>query len=585
MSRQVAFDRLRVACQELDKVYPTPWGGSWTSNLEVAAVAGVDRLKSVSQMPLVAFFGVLMIVVTLVLLIACANVASLLLARAASRGQELGIRLAIGAGRGRLVRQLLAESLLLALLGAVAGLALNIWLTRLMSRISLPLPIPVQLHIAPDWRLLSYASALALASAFFCGLLPALKATRTDVNTALKLHEHQASGRRWSFRNALVVGQLAVSILLLAAGFLFLRNLVRSTSMNPGFDVERTAWAEMRLVPDQYASPDRIAARAATALELIQTLPGVESASLARVVPFNGANTRGGEARFDGKEQAIRVNYRYNQVGPAYFRTMGIPILQGREFLPSDRAGSPPVVIVNENFARRYFGSGGAAGHTIAVSGAGIKTIVGVARNSKYFTLGEDDVSALYEPYFQQQSREVILNLLFRTPGPPDSLLRPVTTVLTTLDPAAAVQIKPMRNAMGLALLPSQVGGAILGTMGVLGLVLASLGLYGVLVYAVSRRLREIGIRLALGATSGDILRMLFRESFLLVGIGMAIGLGIAAFATRPLAMFLVPGLSPTDPTAFLGVVVVLAVVAALATAGPARRALRVDPLTALRYE
>jgi ABC-type antimicrobial peptide transport system permease subunit len=303
------------------------------------------------------------------------------------------------------------------------------------------------------------------------------------------------------------------------------------------------------------------------------------------VVPFNGANTRGGEARFDGKEQAIRVNYRYNQVGPGYFRTMGIPILQGREFLPSDRAGSPPVVIINETFARRYFGASAATGHTIAVTGAGVKTIVGVARNSKYFTLGEDDVSALYEPYFQQQPNAVILNILFRTPGPPDGLLRPVTTVLTTLDPAAAVQIKPMRNAMGLALLPSQVGGAILGTMGVLGLMLASLGLYGVLVYAVSRRLREIGIRLALGATSGDILRMLFRESFLLVGVGMAIGLGIAAFATRPLAMFLVPGLSPTDPTAFLGVVVVLAVVAALATAGPARRALRVDPLTALRYE
>ena len=237
VSRQAAFAQLKSTCEELDRVMPDP-NFKRASDIEMDPVAGIERLKSMNAIPFTAFFGLLMAVAGLVLLIACGNVACLLLARASSRRQELGIRLAIGAGRGRLIRQLLAESLVLALLGTAAALALNLWLTRIMNRFDLPLPIRLRLHIAPDWRLLGYAAVIAMGSALVCGLFPALKATRADVNSALKAKDPDTGHKRWNMRSFLVVGQLTVSILLLSAGFLFLRNLIEATSMNPGFDVD-----------------------------------------------------------------------------------------------------------------------------------------------------------------------------------------------------------------------------------------------------------------------------------------------------------------------------------------------------------
>ena len=234
MSRQVAYARLVAACKQLDKVYPPEWGpgASWSNNVEVVPVVGLDRLRSLDVLPFTAFFAMLMIVVGLVLLIACANVSSLLLARASARRQELAIRLAIGAGRGRIVRQLLAESLLLAFLGMCAGLVVNLWSSGVMNRLQLPLPIPMQLLIQPDWRLLLYSMSVAVLSAMVAGLMPALKATRDGVNAALKLTERQVG--RWTLRNVLVVGQLAVSVVLLTTGFLFLRNMMQSMTMSPG---------------------------------------------------------------------------------------------------------------------------------------------------------------------------------------------------------------------------------------------------------------------------------------------------------------------------------------------------------------
>lgn len=357
MSLEAAYGRLIAACKELDKVYPPAWNpqASWARNVDLVPVAGTSHLRNLSMVPFVAFFAMLMIVVGLVLLIACANVSSLLLARASARQQELAIRLALGAGRGRVVRQLLAESLLLAVLGTGAGLLLNLWLVGIMNRVELPLPIPLRLLIQPDARLLLYSVAVAMASALASGLLPALKATRGAAGATLKRTERQVEGR-WSLRGGLIVAQLAVSVVLLTMGVLFVRNLAKSMTMSPGFDADHTVWASVRLVPERYPRAEQVEALTSSVLAELQALPGAESVSIARVVPLNGNSVRGDEIRPDSSDQPVRVRFHDNDVGPGYFQTMGIPILAGREFLASERKGAPEVAILNENLARRLFG-------------------------------------------------------------------------------------------------------------------------------------------------------------------------------------------------------------------------------------
>jgi predicted permease len=588
MSFPAAYARLIVACLELDKVYPPRWGpkASWTTNVDVVPLAGMARLRHLSMVPFAAFFAMLMIVVSLVLLIACANVSSLLLARASVRRQELGIRLALGAGRGRIVRQLLAESLLLALLGTGAGLVLNLWLASILNHVQLPLPLPVHLLIQPDWRLLLYSGVIAVATALVAGLLPALKATRGGVSTALKRNERQVEGR-WSLRGGLIVMQLAVSVVLLTMGVLFVRNMTQSMTMSPGFDVDGTVWASLRLVPERYPTEEQVQSLTSAALSDLRGLPGVESASLARIVPLNGNSVRGDEVLADSSEEPVRARFHNNDVAPDYFRTMGIPILAGREFAASDRKGSPEVAILNENLARRLFGDKDPVGRTFRYTAPSLSapvTVVGVAANSKYFTLGEENPLAMYSPYFQGAMGSLAPNLLVRS-SRPEALTREIARRLGGLDRSAAIEVKPMRNALSFALLPSRIAAVLLGSAALLGLALASLGLYGVLAYSVTRRTPEIGLRIALGADGPAVLTMVLRESMALVGLGVAIGLGIAVFATRPLAMFLVSGLRPTDPPTFLGVIGVLSAVAVAATLAPALKAIRVDPMTALRSE
>ena len=587
MTRAIAYARLESACRVLDGPNP-PARQRWAINISVTAVAGIDRLRSDSNLvPIAAFFGMLMVVVALVLLIACSNVASLLLARAASRGQEIAIRRSIGAGRGRLVRQFLAESLLLALGGTAAGLGLNIVLTTGISRIRLVLPLPFQFHIQPDLRLLAYSAALAVGSCLAAGLLPALRTTRGasfGPAAALKMDEHQVGGR-WSLRGALVVGQLALSIVLLSAGLLFVRNLVHASTASPGFDIHHTVWAQMRLVPESYAEPAKVRALAETALQQLRAMPGVDSVSIARVVPLNNNMTMGTPVTTDLSTTPIHVTFRFNNVGPAYFHVMQIPILRGREFLPSDVRGGRPVAILNENMARRLFGAVDPIGHTVRTSRTTSALIVGVAKNSKYFTLGEEGMSAYYAPYNQMDQALDSLHFLLRTEGRPEPLITPVDAVLNRLDATAAIETKPMSEALVFALLPSRFGAGILGSVGLLGLALAAIGLYGVLLYNVSRRIREIGLRVALGAAAGSILALILRQTAALALTGIAIGLALAVFAVKPLAAFLVPEVRPGDPSNFAIVGAVLLVVALAASASPAFRALRIDPIAALRDE
>lgn len=582
MGITAARDRLRGVFQRRDRIQPLE---NWkrADQIVVTGVNGMDVLAQDMVGPIVAFFAMLAIVVGLVLLIACTNVAGLLLARASSRSRELAIRLSLGASRTRMVRHLLAESLLLATLGAAAGVAIDLGCAQFVSSWTLPLPIPVQIVVTPDWRLLWYTLGLILLSALFSGLMPALKAVRKDVNAALKRDQPEIE-RAWGLRSAMVTGQIALSTLLLATGFLFLHNLARATSMNPGFDLEHALWAYMRLSPEdpRYRDQARQTALVDTALEKLRSLPGVEAAAVTRRVPFNDNCMMGNDLRTDLSNAPRRTMYECNDVGPDYFRAIGIPVLRGREFSRQDAPGSQAVAIVNESFARHVFGAVNPVGHTI-IAGNTMR-IVAVVKDSKYFTLGEDQRLAVYEPYFSH-GEPVNLNFIVRAVKSPSGLVKPIQDVLLRLDSTAAIETKPMTRAMGLALLPSQAGAAMLGAMGVLSLALASIGLYGILLYGVTRRTREIGVRVALGAAPAAVLRLVCRHSLGLVAIGLAIGLALAFFITRPVAMFLVPGLSTTDPLSPVSVIAVLGLVAVVATVTPAVRALRVDPMTALRYE
>jgi predicted permease len=585
MTRQAALGRFGMVARDLDRLQPMEGGHKWETNLQVSAVSGFEWLNMMGILPVAAFFGVLLVVVGLVLLVACANVASLLLARASSRAQELAIRLSIGASRFRIVRHLLAESLLLGVLGTAAGLLLNLWLTSAFNQVRWPVPVPIRLQIEPDARLLGYAAALAIVSALVSGLLPSLKASRTNVNSVLKQSEHQVSGRRWSLRNVLVAGQLAVSILLLTTGLLFLRNLLKSIDMNPGFDVQQTAVAHMRLVPEKYAEREQSQQLMGSALDALRALPGVESASTATVVPLNGNHRLGAELQTDLSKEKVYNQFGTNEVSPRYFQTMGISILQGRDFAQTDRKGTAPVVILNEAAAHWLFGTVSPVGHWIQWGDGQKDTVVGVAANSKYFLLSEGDKCAMYWPIAQKTGSVTDLSFLIRARARPDGLGKPVNRILISLDSSAAVEFKPMRDALGFALLPSRLGAVLLGSMGFLALSLAAVGLYGVLVYSIARRTREIGLRVAFGASPMDVLRLVFRESLLLAGSGTLIGVSMALLATRPLQTFLVADLSASDPLSYGLVLAALAVIVVSATLAPATRALRVSPLTAIHYE
>jgi ABC-type antimicrobial peptide transport system permease subunit len=301
------------------------------------------------------------------------------------------------------------------------------------------------------------------------------------------------------------------------------------------------------------------------------------------VVPLNGNITNGMKVSTDLSTQPVHVLYRMNYVGPDYFRTMQIPLLRGREFSSADRKTGPYVVIVNENMAHNLFAKADPIGRHIRFDW-GEAEVVGLARNSKYFTLGERNANAMYEPYDRRASAGD-LNFLVRTSGPPDGLVPIINAVLGPLEPTAALETKPMSKALTFALLPSRFGAAILGSMGLLGLLLASIGLYGVLLYSVSRRTREIGVRMALGASPRGVLALVTRHSLGLVAAGLAIGMTLAVFAARPLATFLVPEINATGAGNFVVVGLVLCAVALLATLPPALRALRVDPVVALRHD
>jgi macrolide transport system ATP-binding/permease protein len=576
---------MNVVATRLEQNYPES-----NRNFQIALyTAGNGRpyfravLKPVTQ--------ILLVVVGLVLLITCANVANLLLARAARRRKEVAIRVALGATRARLIRQLLTESILLAVAGGLAGLILNFWLVNLLTALKPAVPLPVNVEFHTDWRVLSFTLLLSILAGIIFGFVPALQASKHDLVPALKDHSQQHGDRlrMFSLRNALVIGQVALSIVVLIGAGLFLRSLNHARAINPGFDAEHILTLSFNTAAQKYDAT-KAAQFYQQLSNRVQALPGVQSVSLAQSAPLSFFYSPAisspvfveGHEPPQGEDPPFAGN---NAVGPGFFKTLGVPLLSGREFTYQDREGAPRVAIINETLARELFPNTNPIGQRLRVllRQPSSWEIIGVVKDSKYRSLGEDSMPYIFLPYLQNPQPAMALHV--QTSGNPKELAAAVRREVQALDPNL-----PAFNAMSLAdnidisLFPSRFGAVLLGVFGFLALLIASIGIYGVMSYGVSERTHEMGIRMALGARGSDVLRLVISQGMWLALIGVAIGAGLALAVTRVVKSYLYD-VSVTDPLTFIGIASLLIVVALLACYVPARRATRVDPLKALRYE
>jgi putative ABC transport system permease protein len=527
----------------------------------------------------------LMVAVSLVLVIACANIANMLLARATIRTREIAVRVAIGASRWRIVRQLLTESLLLAVLGGWCGLLLAKWTTGFIAAFQPPLPVAISLDLAPDWRVFAFAVALVLATGAVFGLAPALQATSPDLVASLK--NDVAPGfraRRFGLRNLLVVAQVAVCFVLLVGAGLLLRSLSASRNANVGFEPAGLVVATVDMGMHRY-SPERGQAFYESALQRIQGLPGVRAAALAERLPFS-PNIHAQNVFIDGRQYApddLGVTTDVTRVSAGYFRTLGIPLLQGREFDDRDTPSSSGVVIVNDAFARRYWPGESAVGKRIRVRSATgpMFEVVGVASDHKVRTIGEEPRPFVH--FSRGQAYNPSASFLARTDGDTSQLVQAMRRELGALEPDLVfLELQPMESVIGTTLFPARMGALVLSGTGAIALLLSAMGLYGLIAFTVSRRTREIGVRMALGAHPRVVLSLIVRQGMGLVLFGLAAGLMCAVILTHAMAGALY-SVSPIDVTTYLAAAIVLAGVALAANLVPAIRASRIDPMVALR--
>jgi putative ABC transport system permease protein len=590
---QADFDTIAA---QLYREWPQQWENIRRQSRRISLVPESEaRVVPGARTPLVIFMSLLMTVVGLVLLIACSNVANMLLARATARRKEIAIRLALGAGRGRLLQQLLTESILLSLLCGSAGLLLAVRGTDLLMAFRPPVPLPIELNLQSDWRVFVFTFSLSLLTGIIFGLMPALAASRPDLVTSLKDDSGAAisanpGSLRGRLRGSLVIVQVALSLLLLICAGLFLRSLRNASSIDPGFDADNLLALSMDLQLQGY---DEAKGRVFSdqLLERVRTLPGVVSASLTDQLPLDLGGSRRGitiEGHTAQPGESMEINSSF--VAPGYFETLRIPLLEGRTFQQQDNANAPGVTLINEAFARRYWPGQQPLGKRIqlGIVGNGTNTapyltVIGVVKDGKYNSLSEAATPFFYLNL--AQTHRSAPTLIVRTKGDPLASLSAVRNEVAALDKNLPLfNVKTMRQHLGLALLPARLAGGALGIFGLLALILAAAGIYGVMAYSVAQRTREIGIRMALGANARDVLRLVLRQGMTLVSIGMAIGLA-AALALSQLLKTMLFGVSATDPLTFIAIVILLAAVALLACWIPARRATKVDPIIALRWE
>ena len=534
---------------------------------------------------IISFAGVLMGVVGLVLLLACVNLANLLLARATERRKEIAIRLALGASRARLVRQLVTESVLLALAGGACGLLLAAWLNDLVAAIKLPTDIALIFDLRIDWRVLVFTLGVSLVTGIVFSLLPALQASNPELVPALKDETALGGFRRSRLRNALVVVQVALSLVLLICAGLVVRSLQAAQRMRPGFNPENAVALSFDVGLQGY---DETRGRAfqQQVLERARALPGIRSAALTSVVPLT-LDYSTTSIYVEGQPPASSNQLPSaipNEITPGYFQTMEIS-LRGRDFMPQEDKKESRVAIINETFARRFWPGQDAIGKRFNGGGPNdpFWEVIGVAADGKYNSLGEAPQAAFYRPLLRDYSTNA--TLVARVAGDPQATLAALRHEVQTLDPTLPLyNVETLTHHMSVPLFPARMAAAVLGSFGVLALILAAIGIYGVMSYVVAGRTREIGVRMALGAERGDVLRLIVGQGMMLALVGLAIGL-IIAFVVARLLTSLLYGISSADPLTFIIIALLLASVALLACFVPAQRATKVDPMVALRYE
>lgn len=525
-----------------------------------------------------------MVVVGLVLLIACGNVANLLMARASTRKQEIAVRLSVGASRGRLVRQLLTESLMLALAGGIGGIVVAYWARALLWAFRPPFMQDGFIDLSFDIRILAFTIAVSLVTGILFGLMPALQSSRPDLVTELKERTTLSTGNHWyNIRHLLVVGQVALSLVALVTAGLFLRSLGNAQQTDLGFDAD--GLMILGINPGtQGFNEARGRDLYRRALDRLAAVPGVKAATMSTALPL----FQGGFARTtfrddqDIKDPRNGKLTQINEVGENYFATIGIPILRGRAFTANDREGSTPVIIINEAMAKQFFPEEEPIGRHLHIFGRPPgREIIGIAKTIKYNSVGESETAHMYVPLEQNYAAQVTVQV--RAVGDPDSVLGTVRRELQQLEPTMPLlNVNTYRTVLSTSLWAPRMGASLLAVFGSLALVLAAIGLYGVMSYSVSQRTREIGIRMALGAQVRDVRNMVAWQGLLLAIGGVVVGL-IAAVGLAGYVTSLMFGVTGADPLTFAAVPLVLLLVAGIATYLPAWKASRVDPVDALR--
>ena len=573
---------LRSIGAALEREYPKENAGRGFSAVPSSIFPG--RISIIG-----GFMGILMAIVGLILLIACVNIAGMLLARAAGRRREIAVRLAIGADRRRLVRQMVTETLVLFAAGCGVGLLLSRWLTSVLLALLPELPLPIGVSIQMDWRVLAFSFVLSLTAAILCGLAPALQASRPSLVPALKTEGLDGGPSRLRLRNVFLVSQVTLALLLVVAAGLFLRALDRAVRIPPGFDQANVDVVSLDLSLAGFKDADG-RAFAQDLLQRVRALPGVTAAALSVDLPLDGDRMSFGDVRAAGAPREARrrdtAPVDWNLVSPGFFSTLHVALLRGRDFTDADTAAAAGVAIVNESLARRLFGDADALGQRIEVdtplsTTPTTYTVVGIATNAHFvdFTGAVDPY--VYVPFAQDYHSRV--SLVVKTAGV--TAIPQIRAIVRQMNPNLPVtNAMPLADVTAIGLVPQRVAAWLSGTLGFVGLLLAALGIYGVTSYSVGRRTREIGIRIALGADDRSVVRLLVGQGLRLAGIGVGAGLVAAALAAQFLRSLLY-GVSSVDPLTFAGAALLFSLVAAIATYVPARRAARLDPLAALRVE
>jgi macrolide transport system ATP-binding/permease protein len=550
------------------------------------AVTAATLLSPSAQNLAVPIASLALIATGLVLLIACANVANLTLARAATRQKELAVRLALGAGRGRLVQQLLTESVLLALLGGVMGLVVARWCAALLLYVlHAPGEQAPYLNITPDWRVFSYSLSLSLLTGVAFGLAPALQqATNLDLTSAFKAGGATSGQpiRRSRLRSLLVVLQVAVSLMLLSGAGLLVRNLQRTETVDPGFETNKVIALSFNLQTHGYDNA-RAAVFQRRLTERLANLPGVASVGWALKVPLGrdmaSTSVKTENAQSHPGDSATRI--AANFISSGYFETLRIPILQGQDFSGQEEQAHNSAII-NEAAALRLWPGEDPIGKRLYL-GADMLRVIGVVRNTRSVYLGEEGLPILYLPLRSNLTTD--LKILVRTTSAPQPLMAIAPNVVREIDPNIQCNSRRLSDNLETWIAPARLGAGLSSALGILALLLAAIGVYGVMAFLVGQRTHEIGIRLALGAERSDVLKLVIRQGMKLVATGIVFGLAGSAVLMQALARYLFVGLSATDPVAFVGVSLLLGLVTLAACYIPARHAIQIDPLVTLRHE